>query len=607
MIKNKINYSQRQYVIGSLFILVAIILLIKLFIIQVVDDSYKQSSDNNTLRYITQYPSRGKVYDRNGNLLIYNDAVYDLMIIPSQAKDIDTASFCKLLNIDNATYNSYYNKAKKYSMITPSIFMSQITKDEYGHIAEMLYHYPGFYFQTRSVRQYPLPIAAHTLGNIGEVTKPEMERDDYYKLGDYIGKSGIEKYYEKELRGEKGMKILVVDVHNREKERFMNGEYDTAPVHGTDIILGLDAELQAYGEYLMAGKTGSIVAIEPSTGQILAMVSSPSYDPNELVGRKRGMRYNELLNNPDKPLINRAISGTYPPGSTFKMVNGLVALQSGAVTAHTAYPCSGPNSAPIKCTHNHASPVRLYDAIENSCNPYFWHAFQDMMNAPRFKNQKEAYQFWYDNVTSFGLGRAVNSDIPFTVSGNIPTKAFYDKVYNGSWNAMTVRSLSIGQGEILVTPLQLANVAAAIGNEGFYYEPHYIKSFANTDKSIDSTLLEKHIINIDKRHFKDVKKGMQSVFEGEHGTARYSKIDSITVGGKTGTAENPHGKDHSIFMAFAPVENPQIAIAVVVENAGFGSTWAAPIASLMIEKYIRGYVKRPQVEQRVLTLNDDEQ
>lgn len=607
MIKNKINYSQRKYVIGSIFILVSVILLIKLFIIQIVDDSYKQSSDNTTLRYITQYPSRGKVYDRDGRLLIYNDAVYDLMIIPSQAKNIDTASFCKLLNISNNTYNTCLKKAKKYSMVTPSIFLSQITKDEYGHIAEMLYHYPGFYFQTRSVRQYPLPIAAHTLGNIGEVTKGEMDKDSYYKLGDYIGKSGIEKYYEKVLRGEKGMKILVVDVHNREKERFMDGEYDTAPIHGTDIILGLDADLQAYGEYLMAGKTGSIVAIEPSTGQILAMVSSPSYDPNELVGRKRGTRYSELLNDPDKPLINRAISGVYPPGSTFKMVNGLIALQSGVMTAYTAYPCNGPESTPIKCTHFHSSPVKLYDAIENSCNPYFWRAFQDMMSAPRFKSPKEAYMFWYNHVTSFGLGRSFASDIPFTVSGNIPTKEFYDKTYNGSWNAMTIRSLSIGQGEILVTPLQLANVAAAIGNEGYYYEPHYIKSFANTDKSIDSSFLEKHIIDINKRHFKDVKKGMRSVFEGDHGTARFSKIDSITVAGKTGTAENPHGKDHSIFMAFAPVDNPQIAIAVVVENAGFGSTWAAPIASLMIEKYIRGYVKRPNVEKRVLTLNSDEQ
>ena len=602
MIKNKINYSQRQYVIGSIFILVAIILLIKLFVIQIVDDSYKHSSDTNTLRYITQYPSRGKIYDRNGKLLVYNDAVYDLMIIPSQAKDIDTASFCKLLNINNTIYNANLKKAKKYSNITPSIFISQITKEEYGRIAERLYHYPGFYFQTRSIRQYPMPIAAHTLGSIGEVTKPEMEKDSYYQLGDYIGKSGIEKFYEKELRGTKGLKITVVDVHNREKERFMDGAFDTLPEAGTDIILGLDADLQAYGEYLMAGKTGSIVAIEPTTGQILAMVTSPTYDPNELVGRKRGMRYNELLKDPEKPLINRAISGTYPPGSTFKMINGLVSLQSGVINANTAYPCNGPKSAPIKCTHFHGSPVRLYDAIENSCNPYFWQAFQDMMNSKRFENQKAAFKFWYDLVTSFGLGSAVKTDIPFTVSGNIPKMEYYDKVYRGVWNALTIRSLSIGQGEILVTPLQLANVAAAIGNEGYFYDPHYIRSFGNSD---DSVSFEKHIINIDQRHFKDVKKGMQSVFEGEHGTAKWSKIPDITIGGKTGTAENPHGLDHSIFMAFAPVENPQIAIAVVVENAGFGSTWAAPIASLMIEKYIRGYVTRKNVEKRVLTTNEN--
>ena len=604
MIKNKINYSQRQYVIGSVFILAAIILLIKLFIIQIIDDSYKNSSKNNTLRYITQYPQRGKIYDRNGKLLVYNDAVYDLMIIPSQAKNIDTAAFCKLLNISNSTYNTNLQKAKKYSWITPSIFISQITKEEYGRIAEMLYHYPGFYFQTRSIRHYPLPIAAHTLGSIGEVTKQEMERDTYYRLGDYIGKSGIEKYYEKQLRGKKGIKISVVDVHNREKERYMDGAYDTLPVSGKDIILGLDADLQTYGEYLMEGKTGSVVAIEPSTGQILAMVSSPTFDPNDLVGRGRGMRYSELLKDPNKPLINRAISGTYPPGSTFKMINGLVSLESGVMTANTPYPCNGPKSSPIKCTHYHSSPVRLYDAIENSCNPYFWQAFQDMMNSRRFKNQKEAFQFWYDKVTSFGLGRTCQSDIPFTVSGNIPKKEYYDKMYRGLWNAMSIRSLSIGQGEILVTPLQLANVAAAIGNEGYFIEPHYVKSIGGASDSIS---FEKHIINIKQQHFKDVKIGMQNVFEGAHGTARMSYIPGITVGGKTGTAENPHGKDHSIFMAFAPVENPQIAIAVVVENAGFGSTWAAPIASLMIEKYIRGEITRPNLEERVLTTNKSEQ
>lgn len=604
MIKNKINYSGRQYVIIAAFVAVALIITVKLFSIQVLDDKYKRSSENNTLRHITQYPARGKVYDRNGRLVVFNDAVYDLMIIPGLARDIDTCSFCKLLDINNETYNKLYDKARKYSWVTPSVFISQISKEEYGHIAEMMYHYPGFYFQTRSLRQYPEAIAAHTFGSIGEVGRRDIEEDGYYKSGDYIGRSGIERSYERELRGSKGMKIVVVDVHNREKERFMDGRYDTLPEHGKDIILGLDAGLQAYGEFLMRGKTGSIVAIEPATGQILAMVSAPSYDPNELVGRQRSANYSRLLNDTLKPLVNRAISGTYPPGSTFKMINGLIALQSGVISDGTEYPCDGPESAPIKCTHHHHSPVRLHDAIENSCNPYFWQAFRDMLGAARFEDTRDAYEFWYRLVTSFGLGTAFRTDIPYTVSGNIPTVDFYDKLYRGNWNALTVRSLSIGQGEILVTPLQLANIAAAIGNEGFFYTPHYIRAFAD-GTPIDTAFTQKNVIDIEQRHFKDVKRGMQSVFEGDHGTARLSRIDSIPVGGKTGTAENPHGPDHSIFMGFAPVENPQIAIAVVVENAGFGSTWAAPIASLMMEKFIRGDIRRPWVEKRVLTDNPE--
>ncbi len=598
MIKNKINYSGRRYVIMLVFVIVALIITVKLFSIQILNKSYRHSSDSNTLRNITLYPSRGKIYDRDGRLLVYNDAVYDLVITPKLARDIDTSSFCKLLNINNDTYNKLYNKAKKYSMVTPSVFISQISKEEYGHIAEMMYHYPGFYFQTRSIRQYPYSIAAHTFGSIGEVSKRDLELDSYYKQGDYIGKSGIESYYEKELRGTKGMKIIVVDVHNREKERFMDGQRDTLPASGLDIILGMDAELQEYGERLMAGKTGSIVAIEPATGQILAMVSAPSYNPNELVGRQRSANYSRLLNDTLKPLVNRAISGTYPPGSTFKMINGLIALQSGVISDGTEYPCDGPESVPIKCTHHHHSPVRLHDAIENSCNPYFWQAFRDMLGAARFEDTRDAYEFWYRLVTSFGLGTAFRTDIPYTVSGNIPTADFYDKLYRGNWNALTVRSLSIGQGEILVTPLQLANIAAAIGNEGFFYTPHYIRAFAD-GTPIDTAFTQKNVIAIDQRHFKEVKIGMEKVFEGEHGTARMSRIDSIPVGGKTGTAENPHGPDHSIFMGFAPVENPQIAIAVIVENAGFGSTWAAPIASLMMEKYIKGSVKRKWVENRI--------
>ena len=370
-------------------------------------------------------------------------------------------------------------------------------------------------------------------------------------------------------------------------------------VAGKDIYLGIDVDLQAYGEALLKNKTGSIVAIEPSSGQVLAMVTSPSYDPNELVGRVRGENYSKLLNDTLKPLVNRATSGIYPPGSTFKMVNGLIALQSGVVTKNTDYYCNGPESQPIRCTHNHSNPVTLYDAIENSCNPYFWETFRDMFASSRFSSSKDAYQYWYDLVTSFGLGFAFNTDIPSEKSGNIPKSSLYDKMYRGVWNALTIRSLSIGQGEILVTPLQLANMAAAIGNEGYYYPPHLIKSFSD-ETPIDSGFTTKKVIDINAKHFKDVKIGMCRVFEGESGTARFSKIDDIQVAGKTGTAENPHGDDHSLFMGFAPAENPQIAIAVVVENAGFGSQWAAPMASLMIEKYLRGYIKNKNKEKRFL-------
>lgn len=599
MIIKRINYSSRKFVIMAIFVIVIMILLIKLFLIQVVDQSYKRSSENNTLRYITRYPARGKIYDRNGKLLVYNESIYDLMVIPRQVKNLDTLGFCSVINISRESFNERMYKARRYSSFSPSVFMAQITKEEYGLIAESLHKFPGFYFQTRSVRNYPYPIAAHTIGNIGEVDKKDLKKDTYYKVGDYIGKSGIEYFYEKELRGEKGLKIIVVDVHNREKERFMNGQFDTLPVAGKDIYLGLDAELQQYGESLLKNKTGSIVAIEPSTGQILAMVTSPSYNPNELVGRVRGENYMKLLNDTLKPLVNRATSGIYPPGSTFKMINALIVLQSGVVNKNSIFPCAGTESQPIRCTHFHNSSVALYEAIENSCNPYFWETFREMFASPKFTSSKDAYTYWYNMVTSFGLGSTFKTDLPSEMPGNIPKSSFYDKMYRGVWNAMTVRSLSIGQGEILVTPLQLANMAAAIGNEGYYYPPHLIKSFSD-GTPIDSTMTTKKVIDIKAQHFKDVKIGMCRVFEGESGTARFSKIDSIRVAGKTGTAENPHGEDHSLFMGFAPTDNPKIAIAVVVENAGFGSQWAAPIASLMIEKYLRGYIKNTNKEKRFI-------
>lgn len=601
MIGNRVNYSSRRYVVIAIFCVAVLVLLIRLFMIQIVDQSYKRSSENNTLRYITQYPARGNIYDRNGDLLVYNEAIYDLMVIPHQVKNIDTTGFCSTVNISPESFSERMSKARRYSSIRPSVFMSQITKEEYGLMAENLYMYPGFFFQTRSVRNYPYPVASHALGNIGEVNKKDLDRDSYYKGGDYIGKSGIELHYEKELRGEKGVKIVLVDVHNREKERFMDGKFDTIPVAGKDIHLGLDVQLQTYGEALMKNKTGSIVAIEPSTGQILAMITSPSYDPNELVGRVRGENYHRLLEDTLRPLVNRATSGIYPPGSTFKMINGLIALQSGIVKPNSKFPCNGPDSQPIRCTHYHNSSVDLYDAIENSCNPYFWETFKKMFASSCFASSKDAYEYWYNLVTSFGLGSTFKTDIPSEVSGNIPPVSFYDRMYRGVWNVLTIRSLSIGQGEILVTPLQLANMAVAIGNEGYYYPPHLIRSFSD-GTPIDSVMTTKKIIDIDPQHFKDVKIGMCRVFEGESGTARFSKIDSIQVAGKTGTVENPHGDDHSLFMGFAPADNPKIAVAVVVENAGFGSQWAAPIASLMIEKYLRGYIKNADKEKRFLQI-----
>ncbi len=593
------NLSNRQYVIIGIFVVIGVVYLLKLFSLQVMDDTLKQSADNNVLRFVTQYPARGKVYDRNGELLVYNEAVYDLMVVPGQVKGIDTTEFCKLLDISLETFRERIQKARSYSRIKASVFVSQIPKEDYAHIGEILYRYPGFYFQTRTLRHYPNAIAAHTLGDIGEVDKEQLEAEPYYKRGDYVGKSGIEKFYEKELRGHKGLKVIMVDVHNQEKGSYLDGMLDTLPSPGKDIYLGLDAELQAYGEKLMNGKTGSIVAIEPKTGQILAFVSSPTYDPNLLVGRVRGANFAALLNDPKKPLINRAISGTYPPGSTFKMVNGLIALQSGSIVPSTMFHCNGPGTTPIKCTHFHGGSPNLANAIENSCNPYFYEAFKATINNPKFGDIKKGYDYWKNMTWALGLGHKFDTDIPYEKSGNIPSREYYDAMYGGKWNSVTIRSLGIGQGEILVTPLQLANIAATIANEGYYYPPHLIRAFGDST-AIPEKMTTRIETGIEQRHFKVIKAGMQSVFEGSHGTARSSKIPGITAGGKTGTAQNPHGDNHSIFIAFAPVEDPKIALSIIIENGGYGSTWAAPIASLMMEKYIRGYSERPAVEKRMM-------
>ncbi len=596
------DYSSRKNIIIAIFIFIGLVFIIRLFYLQVYDSKYKLSADNIVLRKVREYPPRGLIFDRNGKLLVFNEAVYDLLVIPRQIKNIDTSSFCNLVGIDEKTFVKKIKKAKRYSYYKPSIFIKQISKKDIGKIQEMLYEYSGFYIQTRTLRQYPMPIAGHLLGNIGEVNRKEIKRDKFYRPGDYIGKSGIERYYEKDLRGKSGLSIVEVDVHNRVKGKYKEGKFDTLPVPGKDINLSIDADLQYYGEQLMHNKKGSIVAINPKNGEIIALVSSPNFNPNLLVGRERSANYTQLLKDPLKPLMNRATMGTYPPGSTFKIVNALIGLQEKTASLTTEYSCQGPLTRPIKCTHHHKTPLNLAEAIEQSCNPYFWNTFKNILRNPKFANDKEGYRHWYNNVVSFGFGSKFKTDIPYEVSGNIPNNKYYDKLYRKHWNALTVRSLSIGQGEILVTPIQLSNMMAIVANKGYYYPPHFLVSIdGKTNPNPD--FLKKHITTIDPENFEVVQNALRNVFAGEHGTARWYEMDSLHQCGKTGTVQNPHGDDHSIFVAYAPMENPQIAISVIVENSGFGSTWAAPIASLMIEKYLTGGTARARLEKRILEGN----
>lgn len=594
-------YADRKIVIISTFLVIGFIYIVRLFYIQVIDKSYTLSANNNVLRYVTQFPARGLIYDRNGKLLLYNEAVYDLMVIPRQVKDLDTAELCRLLEITPEGFNERMKKARDYSPILASAFEKQISKETYGYIEEKLYRFRGFFVQPRTLRKYPMSIGAHLLGYIGEVTPAQIEKNPYYKQGDYIGISGIERAYEKQLRGIKGMKIRMVDVMNRDVGSFENGRYDTAAVMGGDLYTGIDAELQQYGEKLMTNKRGSIVAIDPKTGEILCFLSSPGYDPNLLVGRVRSKNFGELNKDPVKPLLNRAIMGQYPPGSTLKMANDLVGLQMGVITKDTRFSCQGPGSSPIKCTHNHVSPLDVYMAIQQSCNPFHWQVFRAILNDPNYATVKERYDVWRSHLMSMGFGRTLNTDLAFELKGNLPSSEVFDKIYGkGHWNAMTVRSLSIGQGEVLTTPLQLVNYAAMVANRGYFYPPHVVRS-VGTEKTKFST--QKNVATINPEYLDVIIQGMTEVFSGAHGTARAYKIDSLTMAGKTGTAQTSSGKDNSNFIAFAPVENPQIAICVIVEEAGYGATWAAPIASLMIEKYIFRTVKRKEIEDRMINAN----
>jgi penicillin-binding protein 2 len=596
-------FVNRKYIIIALVIIASVVLLLRLFTIQVIQDKYRLSAENNVLRYVTQYPARGLIYDRNGKLVVYNQAAYDLMVVPAQTGVMDTSTFCDYLGITRENFLDRIKSARNYSLRAPSVFLKQISAENYASLQEKMFMFPGFYVQPRTLRKYSRPVAAHLLGYVSEVDESIIKKEPYYKPGDYIGKLGIEEAYENDLRGKRGVKIYMVDAYSRVKGSYAEGSMDTVAVQGADIISTIDLDLQEYGEHLMQNKTGSIVAIEPKTGEILALVSSPDYDPALLVGRVRSENFTRLMaDTTSEPLFNRAFMASYPPGSTFKPINGLIGLQEKVIIPSTLFGCD--NGYLFVACHSHRSPLDLADAIMISCNSYFCQTYRRILENQNYSTVSEAYEKWRSYLLEFGFGRKLGTEFSNELPGLIPPSTYFDRYYGkDKWKALTVISMAIGQGEILTTPLQMANMTAAIANRGYYYIPHIVKSIGSENK-INKAYTIRNNISIDSANFEEVIKGMERVVNGSEGaTARGAAIRDIIVCGKTGTAQNPHGKDHSVFIAFAPKDNPKIAIAVYVENAGFGSTYAAPVASLMIEKYLKGESSNKYMEKRILDLN----
>ena len=593
-------HYRRPYVIGGIAIVIVVTFIIRLFYLQVIDKSTADLAESNALVKQTIYPSRGLIYDRNGELLVFNQPIYEVtMVVRDMGKQFDTLSFCNCLNISQEEFETRMTdlkdiqKNRGYSSWTPQVFMSQLKKEDIAALQESMYLFPGIHLQKRTLRDYKYCSAAHVLGSVGEVNQNDIDRDDYYTRGDYSGREGLEKTYEKQLRGEKGVEVLMRDARGRLQGSYQDGRFDKPAKAGTDLQITIDIQLQMLAEELLANKIGSAVAIEPKTGEILAMVSTPAWDPKVLVGKERSANYNAMLKDTLRPLYNRATQATYPPGSTFKTIMTLVCLHQKTLTANTLYSCSGKESKPIQCTHHHGSTITLENAIEQSCNPYFWCAFRDLLQKDGYGKDyadfRKNYDLWRNDVMSFGLGQKFqNTDIGDQSSGSVPSVALYDKMYGkNGWKAITIRSLSIGQGEILVTPLQLANQAAIIANDGYYITPHLNKN--------DSMRNNIHYVDIEKPYFDLLKNGMRRVMI--YGTGRRVAIDSLHMAGKTGTAENPHGPEHAVFIGMAPVEDPKIVVAVVVETAGYGAEWAAPVASMMMEQYLTGEVKRKRFKQ----------
>ncbi len=588
---------------------VAALLLVKLFYIQIINDKYKRDASNNSMVYNYIYPPRGVIYDRNGEILVGNEVCYDIAVTPRDVAPFDTLALAEALGVEADFIRermAYYRKYRTRIGWQTLTLLKHIPQENYIRFIEESYRFPGFKAEVRSVRQYPFNAGGNLLGYISEVDADFIKNHPDYRSGDYVGKTGLEAAREADLRGVKGYHIFLRDSRNRVQSPYMDGEDDKEAEPGKDVVSTIDAHLQQYGQQLMAGKVGSVVAIEPSTGEILAMVSSPGIDVDVL--SDIGKHYAEISRDPRKPMFNRTVMASYPPGSVFKLINGLIGLQEGVLQPSNMYPCNYGfpygNNRRLGC-HGHASPLNLLSAIATSCNGYFCYVFRNILDNKKYKNTAEALDVWREYVQSFGFGRKLGSDFPSELGGNIPTSAFYDKIYGkGAWRFQTVISLSIGQGEIGATPLQIANLAAIMANRGYYYIPHIVKDSDGVE--IDPKYKERQYTMVDTTHFRTAVEGMYMAVNGggsAGGTAFSARIPGLDVCGKTGTAQNPHGKDNSVFICFAPKDNPKIAVAAYVENAGFGATWALPVASLMLEKYLNGEIspERQYMEDRMMT------
>lgn len=602
--------NKRGFLLYGFVIGIGLLFIARLFYLQIIDNSFKQQAIDNTIKKKYIYPERGYIYDRNGKLLVANQTSYDLMVIPRDLKKLDTTEFCHLIQITKESFKKRIKKAKRYSYKAPSVFIKQLSKEKFAYLQEKLYKFNGFYIQKKSIRNYPINSAANILGYISEVNEKLLKKNKYYHQGELIGVAGVEKSYEKFLRGKKGIKRYQTDTYGRVIAPYKNGKLDTLAQNGKDLTLTIDSHLQQYGEKLLQNKRGAIVAIEPKTGEILSLVTAPSYNPNDMVGRKRSKFSRKYMSDKfDKPMFDRSLQAQYAPGSTFKMINGLIGLQEQVITPFSTYPCYhgyryGRRKHEFMACHCGTNGLVSFNrAIYKSCNSFFANTYKKTIE--KYVSPKIGMNNWSKHVKSFGLGNYLGVDLPVGNKGLIPDSKFYDKFYPSfRWRAASTISNAIGQGQIETTPIQLANMTAAIANKGYFYTPHVVKNIQNA--TIDAKFTIPKHTTIDSIYFDSVIKGMQDVFE--KGTGKYAKIKGIDMAGKTGTVQNyikKNGKkielaDHSIFIAFAPVENPKIAVAVFIENGGFGSTYAAPIASLIIEKYLNGTISRKNLEKRIL-------